>query len=91
MSKDVLEEARIVDLDDEALKEFLGYTFESVKSLEEKKRTDPDIAQMRQKLKSYIEDAYNDSIKSMKARLKAARSVAHARGIKWRPPTKDGA
>lgn len=84
--KTTLLEANLIDLHDEALKEFLGHSFESLKRLEEAKKNDPDIAQMRQKLKDYVTDNYDDEIKRTKANLKAARSLAKARGIEWRLP-----
>ncbi len=84
--KPILEESRIVELQDEELKEFLGHTYEAIKSLDEKKKLDPELQQMRQSLRKYSADCYDDEIKSLKARLKAARTVANARGIKWRLP-----
>lgn len=84
--KPILEEARIVELQDEELKEFLGHTYEAIKSLDEKKKADPEVARLRLVLKQYKDDCYDDEIKSLKARLKAARTVATARGIQWRLP-----
>jgi hypothetical protein len=83
---DMIVEASLVDLDDHALKEFMGYLHESVKTLTEEMKKDPDIKQMEQTLKDYKKDNYQDEIKTYNAKLKAARAQAHARGIKWIPP-----
>jgi sensor histidine kinase YesM len=86
MAKDFLEESRLVDLTDEALKELLGGTYHTLKNLDEEKKNDPDIQQMRDQLRLYIEDNYSEEQKRLKARLKAARSLATARGIHWTIP-----
>ncbi len=86
MNKTYLEEANLVDLSDEELKELLGYLWESNKTLEERKKSDPDLEQMRQKMKDYIKDNYSDVTKEYKGKLKAARALAAARGITWRAP-----
>lgn len=86
MAKDFLEEAALVDLSDEQLKELLGHTYHSLKNLDERKKADPDIKQMREELKRYTDDNYTDEQKSLKARMKAGRSLAASRGIKWKLP-----
>lgn len=84
--KEHLREAALVDLGDEELKEFLGYTYHAIKNLDDEKKKDPDLAQMRDKLKQYVSDNYDEEIKRQKANMKAARALASARGIKWRLP-----
>jgi pyruvate/2-oxoglutarate dehydrogenase complex dihydrolipoamide dehydrogenase (E3) component len=84
--KEVLKEAELIELQDAELKEYLGFTYESIKTLEEKKRHDPEIARLRETLRKYQEDTYNLEIKKYRAYLKAARTVAKARGIQWRTP-----
>ena len=84
--KEYLEEAQLVDLDDADLKELLGATYHAIKNLDEQKKNDPDIEQMRATLKAYIDDNYTEEEKRLKARMKAARSLAEARGIKWKLP-----
>lgn len=79
-------EAHLVDLTEAQLKEFLGHTYHSIRNVEEEKKNDPDIQQMRDKLTAYIKDNYDEELKTMKARLKAARALAKAKGIKWNPP-----
>lgn len=73
-------EANLVDLTDDELRAYLLATHEAVKNLEEQKSKDPDIEQMKQRLKDYTNDNYNEAIKTHKAKLKAAR--AHAKGRK---------
>lgn len=86
MNRQHLAESNLVDLSDEELKEYLGYCWESNKTLEERKKNDPDLEQMRQTMKDYIKDNYTDSIKDYKGKLKAARALATARGIVWKAP-----
>lgn len=84
--KEYLQEAALVDLTDEELKEFLGYTYHAARNLEEEKKKDPDAQQMRDKLNQYLDDNFNEEIKRHKANLKAARALAGARGIRWKLP-----
>jgi uncharacterized protein YxeA len=81
-----IEEANLVDLSDEELKSYLLHTHESIKNLEDDKRNDPDLQQMQDRMKSYVNDNYNEEIKTQKARLKASRAQAKARGLKIRLP-----
>lgn len=82
----VFAQAALVDLHDEELKEYLGHIYESLKSLDEQKKNDPQIEKMREELKTYLDEHYNVESKRLKAQLKAARAVAKARGIKWKAP-----
>jgi hypothetical protein len=84
--KSHLDEAHLVDLDDGQLKELLGHTYHAIKDREEEKKNDPQIAQMRDQLRDYIKDNFDDEIKSLKARMKAARALAKARGVHWKLP-----
>jgi hypothetical protein len=86
MNKPILAEAGLVDLTDDELKEFLGYSWEAAKSLEEAKNKDQHVIRVRDELRQYLDDNYNDAIKDHKARLKAARAQAKVRGIKWKEP-----
>ncbi len=86
MKNTSLHELSIVDLSDDALKEFLGYTFEALKRLEESKKADPDLQQMQESLKAYVRDNYGDETKILKAKLKAARAQAKVRGVTYTIP-----
>jgi sensor histidine kinase YesM len=86
MSKQYLEEASLVDLGDEQLKELLGHTYHSLKNLDETRKNDPDLQAMQERVKQYIADVYTDEQKRLKARMKAARALAEARGVKWKLP-----
>lgn len=84
--KEHLQEATIVDMSDGDLKEFLGYHYEALKKLEDCKKMDPIIQELRAKLQMHIDSIYNLKSKSHKAKIKAARAIAELRGIKWSPP-----
>jgi hypothetical protein len=79
-------EAALVDLTDEQLKELLGYSWEAIKRLEEAKKNDAYLIEMKTKTDEYTEENYTRFIKANRARLKAARAQAHVRGIKWKAP-----
>lgn len=85
MSAPVLE-AKLVDLTDDELKEYLGHVYEAIKTLEEKKSSDPELKQMKDRVKLYENDNYNEEIKKYKANLKAARSQAKVRKISFKLP-----
>lgn len=87
--KDHLKEAALVDLDDGQLKELLGYTYHSIRNLEDAKKKDPEAEQLRATLSQYLDDNFNEEIKRQKATMKAARALASARGIKWKKPDLD--
>lgn len=84
--KEYLQEAALVDLTDEELKEFLGYTYHAVRNIEEEKKKCPIAQELRDKLDQYLDDNFNEEIKRQKANLKAARALASARGIRWKLP-----
>jgi sensor histidine kinase YesM len=81
-----IEEANLIDLNDEELKDYLLHSHEAIKNLEEQKRADPDLQQMQDRMKAYVNDNYSEEIKTQKARLKAARAQAKNRGLKIRLP-----
>lgn len=84
--KTIHDEAALVDLGDADLKELLGHTYHTIKNLEEQKKHDPEIERMRDQLNQYIDDCYGDELKRLKAKMKAARALAEARGVKWKLP-----
>ena len=84
--KDLLAESQLVDLTDDELKETLGALWERLKALKEAEANDPDAEQMRAQLKAYLDDNYKSERKEVEKRLKAARVIAKARGLKWRMP-----
>lgn len=86
MKKELLMESHFIDMDDDALKEHLGYLWESCKRLKDQMKTDPEIERMTRELKTYKDDNFNVQIKRYTKLLKAARMVASGRGIQWKVP-----
>lgn len=86
LKREVHEMANLVDMLDEDLKNFLGFTHEELKNLDEKKKLDETLKNLQTKLREYCETEYTNKQKVLKAQLKAARSVAKARGIHFNPP-----
>lgn len=89
MSKEHLDEAHLVDLTDEELKETLGHTYHSLKNLDESRKNDLELQQLQERVRQYVADNYTDEQKRLKARMKAARALAGARGITWKLPDED--
>lgn len=84
--KDILHESQFIELSDVDLKEALGALWERIKQLKESEKSDPDVQQMTERLKTYREDNFISERKELEKHLKAARYVANARGIKWKMP-----
>lgn len=82
--KEHLHEARLVDLSDDDLKEILGQTYQDFKNLEELKKSDVQVIKLQNALNEYIQTHYSVKLRSLKARLKAARLIANSRDIRWR-------
>lgn len=81
-----IQEAQIVGLTDDELRDLVGYLFESIKRLEEAMKADPDLQQMVDKVRAYKADNYGDERKRLVAHLKAARCQAEARGLTFKFP-----
>ena len=85
MSKPI-EEARLVDLSDDQLKELVGSLWECIKRTDEAMKNDQTIEKLEAELKEYKENNYNDAKRQYKAKLKAARKHAEIRGLSFRLP-----
>jgi hypothetical protein len=79
-------ERQLIDLTDEQLVDTIGVLWESIKQLEEKMKSDGQIQALEEQIKEIKHDRYLDSRKAYKARLKAARHLAQAKGIKFSLP-----
>lgn len=84
----ILNQTHIMDLNDRELLEFLGYCYEEIKNLEEQMKNDDEILELEAKLKNLKNDKYADRIRGHKAMLRAARALAHAKGLAFNPPEK---
>lgn len=82
----MIEQAHLVNLDDDQLLDYLGFCYEEIKNLEEKLKNDPQILEMEQELKDLKNERYNDTIKGYKAQLRASRALAKAKGLKFKIP-----
>lgn len=82
----MLHESQFVDLTDDQLKDAIGTLWERIGAIKEAEGNDPDLEQMKAKLKAYRDDCYGAELKEAKKKLKAARAIAHAREIRWKLP-----
>ncbi len=78
----ILDESKLVDLNDKELLEVIGSLHEIVKRLQENKKKDEVLVEMREKLKSLEDELYNTQIKDYQSKLKASRHLGRIRGIK---------
>jgi len=79
-------ERQLIELTDEQLCEIIGNTWESIKRLEEAMSNDPAIQELQDQITQLKHDRYLDTRKTLKAQLRAARTLAHARGIEFQLP-----
>ncbi len=79
-------EAQIVDLPDEALKTLITYLWEAAKRMDEELEADGHIQKVSAELKHYKKEKYLDPKRAYKAKLRAARYLAQARGITFQLP-----
>jgi len=84
--KDIHVAVGFVEMLEEDLKNFLGFTYEELKNLDELKKNDETLKSLQEKLHEYCDLHYTGKQKALKAQLKAARAVAKARGIKFTLP-----
>lgn len=81
---DILHESQFVSLDDESLKEAIGYLFNQVRTLKEAAKGDSKAQELKAVYDDYVDACYNDERKHLEKLLKAARSIANARGVQWK-------
>ena len=79
-------EAQLVDMDDQALKDYVGYLWESVKRLSEAMDNDATLQTMVDAVREYKQEHYLGDINNYRARLKAARQQAQVRGLVFEVP-----
>lgn len=86
MKKEVHAATRFIEMEEDELKAFLLNRYEYLKTLEEIKKSDEHLKKLSDELKEYSASTYTDKQKSTKAEIKAARSIAKARGIEFKLP-----
>lgn len=71
------------DLDDGALRLYLGALEETMKRLIEAEKADTYIQEVKTKLKEYIDEHYRNQLSECRLKLKIARRHAKVRGIEF--------
>jgi hypothetical protein len=79
-------ERQLIHMSDQELIDFVGSTWENIKRLEESMAADGEIQELEERIKELKHDRYLDARKAYKARLKAARHLAQAKGIQFNLP-----
>ena len=85
MSKPI-EEARLVDLSDDQLRELVGSLWEHIKRTDDAMKSDQHIEKLEAELKDYKEERYGITKREYKAKLRAARTHAEVRGLSIKLP-----
>ncbi len=86
MKKEIHKAVSFVEMLEEDLKSFLLSRYEYLKEIDEKQKSDEHLQKLKDAFDDYKDERYTDVRKSTKAEIKAARSVAKARGIKFELP-----
>lgn len=79
-------ERQLIDMSDEELVDLIGNLWETIKQLEEKMKSDSEIQVLEEQIKEIKHDRYLDNRKAFKSKLKAARHLAQAKGIRFTLP-----
>lgn len=88
MSSKAIHEAQFVDLTDDELKRAIAHFHERIVNLSNAKKGDQKLAELKAEAKDWEDANYNDEIKKSRIRLKAARSQATQRGLRFDLPNK---
>lgn len=86
MSKSMYREAELIDLTDEQLLDTIAFLYESLKKCDEEMNDDEHIKRVTDELKAYKQEKYLDVKKAYRAKLKAARYIAQAKGLQFTLP-----
>lgn len=89
MTKQISRQVEHNKLNDEELLSLLGWLYDTVRDLEEARKKDEVIEQLRAKIAEYAEEKYVLPIKDYKKSLSAARYIAKLRGLEFTPPNKE--
>ena len=89
MTKPVARQMEHNKLNDEELLSLLGWLYDTVRELEEARKKDTIIEELKAKIAEHAEEKYVLPIKDYRKSLSAARYIAKLRGIEFTPPNKD--
>jgi len=78
---DLVREASLSTMSDEELVDFTCYLYESLKRLDETKKEDEQLKELRRQVTDYEYKNYGYEVKMKKLQLKAARTQLANRGV----------
>jgi len=84
--KSLYQEVALVDMNDDDLLTMIAFLWEEAKRTTEKMEADPHIQKVTEELAAYKKEHYTDAKKAYMSKLKAARYLAHARGLNYKLP-----
>jgi hypothetical protein len=82
------QESELTEQTDEQIKILLADANEKIKRLKEAEKADPAIVEMKNELRTYVEQHYGASVKKLSVLLKALRRQAAIRGIQFEGATR---
>lgn len=85
----IVEQAKLANLSDPDLLNFMGYLWQSIKDIDEAMKDDPQIEEMAEELKNYKDETYLTQKSAMQGQLKAARILAKQKGLRFKAPGDD--
>ena len=81
-----VQEALLVDMTDDDIKEYVGYLWEAIKNLNESMANDEELSKLQEAVKEYKAVHYRSHINELNARLKSARAQIRVRGLTFKLP-----
>lgn len=82
----IVEQAKLANLSDPDLLNFIGHLWQTIKDIDEAMADDPQIEEMTEDLKEYKEETYLTRKSALQGQLKAARILAKQKGLKFKLP-----
>lgn len=89
MGKEVTHQMESNKLNDDELLGLLGWLHESIKNLEEDKKTDEYLKDLKEKMDDYSAEKYTQPIKDYRKKLSGVRYIAKLRGLSFEVPEKE--
>lgn len=76
-------EAKYVNSSDDELVDLLGEYHEQLRRLKEARRDDPEVVELKGRIKEIENTRYNANIKRTEVHLEAVRALAKLRGLRF--------
>lgn len=78
--KQIFDQAHLIELSEDELKERLLISYQNQRNLKEEKKTDDKIIEHRE----YMKEKYSDPLSDIEMVIKTLRKVCELKNIEWR-------